>query len=175
MLMRSKNFSLLLALAVSLVAVIWFSSVYADDGVGFVNIPKIMDKAPQAKAAREKLQREFSSQREELDECGESIKNQDRVLRREGRDMEKSRRERMIDRIKKKRRECDDIRVEFETEFNQRRNEELTKLQEQITGVIEDIAKKGKFKMIVGPPIIYVDEQMNLTEDVLNVLSRERR
>ena len=150
-------------------------SANADASVGFVNIPKIMEEAPQAKAARQKLQREFSSRREELEECGETIKDLDRMLRREGRDMEKSRRERTIDKIRKERRECDDLRTDFETDFNKRRNEELNELQKEITEVIEDIARKGGFKMIVGPPIIYVDDQMNLTEEVLKILSRERR
>ena len=144
-------------------------------GSGFVNISVIMEKAPQARTAREKLQQEFSGRREELEECGRDIEDLDRRLRREGRDMEKSRRDRMIDKIKKRRKECGGLQEEFEADFNRRRSEELGELQKRISGVIESIAKQRQFKLIVGPPIIYVDEQMNLTEEVLSRLSRESR
>ncbi len=143
--------------------------------VGFVNIPVIMEKAPQAQAAREKLQHEFSGRRKNLEECGKELENLDQMLRREGRDMEKSRRNQMIEKVKKRRRECGDLREEFEADFNRRRSEELGKLQKQISKVIDTIAARRKFELIVGPPIIYADEQVNLTEEVLKTLSSEGR
>ncbi len=173
---RPANFRALVALAAAAFLPAWpvFAGA-ADAGVGFVNIPVIMDKAPQAKIAREKLQREFSGRRKQLDDCRRDIEDLDRKLRREGRDMEKSRRDRMIARIKSRRRECGDLREEFEADFNRRRGEELNELQKQISGVIERIAEKRELKLIVGPPVIYVDEQRNLTEEVLDALARESR
>ncbi len=144
------------------------------EGVGVVNVPAIMDKAPQAKDVRERLEQEFSSRRKQLQDCGEEIDDLDRMLRREGREMEKSRRDRMIDRIKRRRRECGDFRQEFEVDFNRRRSEELNALQKQISEVIKEIAERRKIELIFQHgPIIYADEKVNLTDEVLDALTRK--
>ncbi len=170
---RTKRSTNLLRLAVA-AFVPWISAwAGAAEGIGFVNVPAIMDKAPQSRDAREKLEREFSSRRKKLQECGEEIDNLDRTLRRDGREMKKSDRDRMIDRVRKKRRECGDFRQEFEADFNKRRGEELDTLQKQVSGVIKEIAEKRKLKLILGPPIVYADEEVNLTQEVLDALSRE--
>ena len=159
-----------------LIATAWLPGAdAADAGVGFVNIPAIMQKAPQAKAAREKLQQEFAGRREALEDCQDEIQDLDSKLRRDGRNIEKRRQERMIDRVKSRRRECGKQKEEFEADFNKRRSEELSTLQKQISSVIERIAKKRSFNLIVGPPIIYVDEQRNLTDEVIKTLERENR
>lgn len=145
----------------------------AAEGIGFVNVPEIMDKAPQSRDAQEKLEREFSPGRKKLQECSEEIDNLDRTLRRDGREMEKARRDRMIDRVKKRRRECGDFKEEFEADFNKRRSEEINALQKQINGVIKKIAERKKLMLILGPPVVYADDQVNLTQEVLDALSRE--
>lgn len=165
--------------ATSLTAALLFSplapTVYAADArIGFVNIPLIMNKAPQARAARDKLQREFSGRREQIESCSRDIEDIDRTLRSEGRDMGKSRRERLIENIRKLRRTCDRLKEDFEADFSRSRAEVLRELEQQITRIINRIAEEKNFSLIVGPPVIYVDEQMNLTGDVLDALSRER-
>ena len=145
----------------------------ADPAVGFVNIPAIMEQAPQARAARERLQQEFAGRRDDIESCSREIEDIDRTLRSEGRDMEKSRRDRLIEQIRNTRRDCDRFKEDFEADFNRRRREELVELEQQITQVINRIAKERNFKLIVGPPIVYIDEQMNLTEEVLDALSRD--
>ena len=170
---RRRTFRFLTPAALAAAACLSGANVAAE--VGFVNIPLIMDKAPQAKAAREKLQQEFSGRRAELEDCRKDIENLDGMLRREGRDMKKSRRDRMIDEVRSRRRECGHLREAFEEDFNRRRSEELSTLQKQISRAVEDIAEKRGLNLIVGPPIIYVDERKNLTDKVLDTLSRENR
>ena len=48
-------------------------------------------------------------------------------------------------------------------------------LQTRIYKVIKSIAVKRDFKLIMGPPVIYADDQVDLTKEVLDVLSREGR
>ncbi len=147
----------------------------ADSPVGFVNIPAIMDQAPQAKAARERLQQEFSGRRKAIESCSRDIEEIDRTLRSEGRNMEEGKRNRMIEEIRNIRRDCNRLKEDFDADFNRRRREELLELEQQITAVINRIAKERDFKLIVGPPIVYVDERMNLTKEVLDALSRDNR
>ena len=173
---HSRIFPLPILLFLALLCINAFWAVNAADfKVGFVNIPTIMAKAPQAKSAREKLQQEFSSRRREIESCSREIEDLDQMLRRDGRSMEKSRRDRMIDKARKENRECDGLKEEFEADFNRRRGEVLKELEQQISKIIKNIAQRQDIKLIVGPPVVYIDEQMNLTEEVLDALSRESR
>jgi outer membrane protein len=147
----------------------------ADPAIGFVNVPAIMEQAPQARAARERLQREFSGRRKDIETCSREIEEIDQTLRSEGRNMGKSKRDRLIERIQDVRRDCDRLKEDFDADFNRRRREELLELEQKITGVINRIAKEKNFKLIVGPPVVYVDERMNLTKEVLDALSRDVR
>ena len=143
-----------------------------DDKIRFVNVPEIMKESLQAQAAKNRLEKEFSSQKKELDECDEDLDILDGKLRRQGREMEKGKRERMLDTIRQKQRECKELSNKIGAAYNARRSEELEKLNKVIYSVIEKIAKEKNIGLIVGPPIIYTNDQVDLTDVVLEELSR---
>ena len=142
--------------------------------VGYVSIPKIMENSVPARAARKRLQNEFSDTRGELNACSEGLARLDKKLRSEGKDMDEDRRERMIETITRKRRECDEIRSDLESNLNKRRSEELDALQELIAKVVRKIAEDRKVDLIVGPPtVLYRSEQIDLTDAVLEELDKQ--
>ncbi len=144
--------------------------------VGFVNIPKIMEDSPQAKAAQKRLQNEFSDTRDELNACREGVGRLDNKLRSEGKDMDTDRRERMIETITRKQRECSEIQNDLQSKFNKRRSEELNQLQKLISQVIRQIAESKAIDLIVGPPaVLYKSEQIDLTEAVLKALEPDQK
>ena len=157
-----------------LVVATWSPLVAAQDAtrIGFVNIPAIMESSSQAKAAQKRLRDEFTEPRDELDECRDGLNRLDKKLRREGKEMEEKRRQRMIDTVMRKRRECGEIQDDLQEEFNDRRSEELGELQQLIYVVVKKIAEKEDIDLVLGPPIIYKNDQIDLTEMVLEELSK---
>ena len=48
------------------------------------------------------------------------------------------------------------------------RNQELALLQQQIRGIIDDIAKKGKYSLVLSEGVAYADEKLDITDKVLD-------
>lgn len=157
-----------------LVVATLFPLVLAADAtkVGFVNIPVIMENSSQAKAAQKRLRDEFTEPRDELDECRDGFNRLDKKLKREGKEMEEKRRQRMIDTVMRKRRECDELQDDLQKEFNDRRSEELGDLQKLIYAVVKKIAEKENIDLVLGPPVVYKNDQVDLTDMVLDELSK---
>ncbi|MGU9978078.1 MAG: OmpH family outer membrane protein [Candidatus Oxydemutatoraceae bacterium WSBS_2016_MAG_OTU14] len=174
---RTKTYKYLTAMIAALTMMLT-SAVYAqgetNSKIGFVNIPLIMEESSQAKEAQKRLRERFSDTREELSECSKSLELLDTKLRSEGKDMTEDRRERMIETITRKRRECGEIQSELQSKFNKKRGEELQGLQKLISRIITDIAEEEKFNIVLGPPVLYKDKQADLTDKVLKRLNKEK-
>ena len=143
------------------------------EGVGFVNISIVMQKAPQSVSAVERLEKEFDKKDEELLELEDDIRKGEILLRRSSRSMDEEKRERLESRVISMKREFKERREEFREEFNKRRTEEQAKIQKQVLEIIKDLAKAKNFDIIVSEPILYADDQVNLTDQVLEVLEKQ--
>ena len=140
--------------------------------VGFVNVARIMQEAPQAKAARERLEKEFSSRSDRLRENEEQIGKLEDKLRRNGDKMEVKRRKRLEREIISKGRKLRSRKEDFQSDFTERRNEELSEIQKMVAKVISDLAKEKKFDLIVSEPVVYASERIDVTARVLKVLEK---
>ena len=144
-------------------------------GVGFVNISIVMQKAPQSISAVKRLESEFDKKDAELLELEDDIRKGEILLRRSSRDMDEEKRERLQSRIITMKRELKERREEFREEFNKRRTEEQSKIQKQVLEIIKDIAKKKDYDIVVSEPILYADDQINLTDQVLDILEKQAK
>ena len=143
--------------------------------VGFVNIARIMQDAPQAKAAKERLEKEFSERNDRLRESEGQIGKLEDKLRRNGDKMEAKRRKRLEREIISKGRKLRSRKEDFQSDFTERRNEELAGIQKMVAKVISDLAKEQKFDLIVSEPVIYASERIDVTARVLKVLEKRAR
>jgi outer membrane protein len=50
------------------------------------------------------------------------------------------------------------------------RNQELAVLQQQVRGIIDDIAKKGKYDLILSEGVAYSSEKLDITDKVLDMM-----
>ena len=141
-------------------------------GVGFVNISIVMQKAPQSISAVERLEAEFDKKDAELLELEDDIRKGEILLRRSSRTMDEEKRERLQARIISMKREFKERREEFKEEFNKRRTEEQAKIQKEVLEIIRELAKRKDFDIVVSEPILYADDQVNLTNQVLDVLEK---
>ena len=144
-------------------------------GVGFVNISIVMQKAPQSISAVERLEAEFDKKDAELLDLEDDIRKGEILLRRSSRNMNDEKRERLQARIISMKREFKERREEFKEEFNKRRTEEQAKIQEEVLEIIKELAKRKDFDIVVSEPILYADDQVNLTDQVLDILEKRAK
>jgi Outer membrane protein len=59
---------------------------------------------------------------------------------------------------------------EFREDLNQRRNEELGKIQERARKAIAEIGKAEKYDIIIEQAAVYVDPKTDITDRVMKAL-----
>lgn len=148
-----------------------FPALGADIKIGFVNAAKILDQAPQATFARNRLKEEFAPRDQSLLEAQRSLRELEERLATDGADLTDMERRRLDRDILMQKRDIKRSRDEIQEDFNIRRNEELEKLQRQVYEAIVALAKKEKFDLIVNDgAVIYASERVDLTDKVLQFL-----
>jgi len=160
-----------ISLAILLLSVASYSHA---EGIGFVNVSIVMQKAPQSISAIDRLEKEFDKKDAALLDLEEDIRKGEMLLRRSARSMDEEKRERLQNRIISMKREFKERQEEFREEFSQRRTEEQSKIQKEVLEIIKELAKKKNFDIVVSEPVVlYADDQIDLTDQVLDILKRQ--
>lgn len=139
---------------------------FAELKIGFVNIPAVLEKAPQAEKAKKRLEQEFSPRDKQLVAQQKEIQNKEERMTRDGAVMGDAERSNLEKDILNKKRDAKRSQQEFSEDFNARRNEELGKLQRRIVEAIRAIAKDQRFDLLLTDGVIYASEQIDVTAQV---------
>ena len=138
--------------------------------LGFVNAAKLLEDAPQAAAARSKLEKEFAPRDKELVSTQKAIKSaEDKLAGDSGKASDAERVKAERDLISQKR-DLKRAQDEFREDFNIRRNEEFGRLQKLVYETIVSLAKQENYDLIVGDGAIYASNRVDMTERVLERL-----
>ncbi len=138
--------------------------------VGFVNVSKVLDQAPQAQAASRRIEKEFAPRDRELVAMQKNLRKLEDRLVKDGAVMSATERERQSVDIRKLRREIRSSQGEFREDLNLARSQEMTKLQRRVVQVIKDLAKAQKYDLIIGEGVIYAGSKVDITNKVLTKL-----
>jgi len=142
----------------------------AEMKIGFVNTERVFREAAPAKRAQQALEREFSARNAELGKIEKQGRDLQTDLERDNVTMtEPQRRERE--------RQLADISRDFQRrqreireDLNLRRNEELAKVQERATRVINQIAEQEKFDLVLQEAV-FASSRIDITEKVIKALA----
>lgn len=140
--------------------------------IGFVNILKVLDLAPQAKQADARLKQEFAPKEKDLARSRDAIRRLEERLRKEEDTMSARELSRLAKDLRAQRREFEREQEALREDFNFRRNEELNKLQKDIFKAIVSLSKDEGYDLVVGEGVIYASEQVDITDQLLKRLGR---
>jgi outer membrane protein len=139
--------------------------------VGYVDMKRVLDNAPQVVAGRQVLDQEFRGRSEaiEIDEfraktledrMAQGDLSPDSALQteRELRELQRS-----INRRK------EDLR----DELSFRRTEEVQRLEEEINLAVQEIALRNGFDLILSSPVVYANPDLDITDLILEQLEVE--
>jgi outer membrane protein len=147
-----------------------FNVSAAELKIGVVNAAKVLEDAPQAEAARKKLEQEFAPRDKKLGEAQNKLHSMQESMDRDGSIMSEAERrklERDIINLKRDMRRDQDA---FREDLNLRRNEEFGKLQQQVTEVIVKLARDKKYDLVLTDGVIYASDKVDITTQVLDLL-----
>lgn len=154
---------------VVVVAMLGWSGVVsaAELKLGFVNAAKILEEAPQADAARNKLEKEFSARNKKLLDAQRDLKALEDKSSKDAAVMSDTERAKVERNINALRRDMKRDQDEAREDFNIRRNEEFSKLQKLVYEAIVALAKQEGYDLIMGDGAIYSSERIDITDKVM--------
>ena len=139
---------------------------HAELKIGFVNVAKVLEKAPQAAKAKSRLETEFSPRDKALVSQQKEIKNLEDKLNRDSSVMGEEERRKLEKDVVEKKRDAARAQQEFSEDFNLRRNEELGNLQKRIVEAVRALAKEESFDLLLTDGVIYANDQIDVTSRV---------
>jgi len=141
--------------------------------VGYVQVDKILQEAPQTSESGKKLEREFSPRTQELDRMQKQIKDIQASLDKDGLTMSDSDR-------RNKERDLSNLNLEFQRkqrelreDINLRKNEELSTLQDRINKAVTSVAETDGYDLVVYSGVAYASKKVDITDKVLKSLGKK--
>lgn len=142
-----------------------------DYKIGYVHTERVFRESQLAVKAQKKLEQEFAKREQELQKMVKQARDLQTSLEKEGltlAESEKNRRERDLANLN---REIQRSQREFREDLNMRKNEEFASVHERARKIINDIAEREKFDLIVEN-VVFASPRVDITEKVLKALER---
>ena len=162
--MKNRMMQLLL---VALLLAVGVAQAQAETKVGAVNMARLMESAPQVKAASEKIKAEFAEREKQLVEEQAEIKKMQEKYRRDRDVVSAAEREKMEAALREKVREFKRKSDAFAADFSEARNKALADLQSDIYKAIVAIAEAEHYDLIVSESVLYVSKRIDITDKVI--------
>ena len=165
-------------------ALLCASSIWADeprsDGpgaalsrIGFVDIPYLIDRAPQAVDAEQRLETEFAPRQAELEQqraelAALTARLADSTLELD--DLQRTQDDREARGLERRIRRSEQ---DFREELNIQKNNEFKKVRILVLEAIARFGKTNDYDLIVSDGVLYADKRIDVTERILESLLRE--
>lgn len=143
----------------------------AEMKIGFVNTERVFREAAPAKRAQQVLEREFSARNVELSKVEKQGRDLQQELERENVTMPEAARREKERQLADISRNFQRLQREIREDLNLRRNEELARLQERATRVINQIAEQEKFDLIIQEAV-FASSRIDITDRVIRALAQ---
>jgi outer membrane protein len=166
---KKINVSFIYVIFLSLLSV-YSGSAFAEIKIGFVDVAKLSESAPQIRSAQMKMDAEFGSREKEIIALQREIEAMEKALARDSAVMSDSQRSKKERAILGKRREGKRVQEEFRDDITIRRNEILRKVNDEIGKAIKEYAKKNKFDLIMAQGVMYSSDKVDITAKILKKL-----
>lgn len=143
----------------------------AEMKIGFVNTEKVFREAAPAKRAQAVLEREFGTRNQELARLEKQGRDLQTELERENVTIPESARRDKERQLADISRNFQRMQREIREDLNLRRNEELAKVQERATRIINQIAEQEKFDLILQEAV-FASNRIDITDKVIKELAK---
>lgn len=165
--------NLLKKLGLAATLLVSFNLYAADLKVGYVQVDKILQEAPQTAESGKKLEREFSPRSLDLDKMQKQIRDLETSLDKDGVVLSDTDR-------RAKEREVASLKIEFQRQqrelredINLRKNEELSNLQDRINKAVQTVSETEGYDLVVYGGVAYASKKIDITDKVLKLLGKK--
>lgn len=148
-------------------------SAIADVKIGFVEVQKILQEAPQTIEINKKLEKEFNARSDKLKTDIKALNDKQAAFNKDSMTMKDSDKETRAKSLDQLRIDIQRKDRELKEDFNIRKNEELAGLQEQINKAVTSVAKSEGYDLVVYNGVAYASEKIDITDKILKTLGKK--
>lgn len=138
--------------------------------IGVVNVPVLMESAPQAKIAMDALEQEFQPRQREIIAKQKEFEELTTKVQRDVAVMGETERRTAERDLRDMQREVTRLQNEFREDLNLRRNEELGLLQRSLLQEVQAYAQSAGFDVVLGDGVLFASPTVNITGFVLKAM-----
>jgi outer membrane protein len=170
-----SKLNLILGLGIAASVALSSNVAAADYKIGVVQAVRVLEAAPQAEAAKKKLETEFAGKDKSLVGKQKELKAMEDRAQKDAAIMSESERARLERDVMNMRRELKRDSDEFRDDVNFRRNEEFAKIQKMIVEAIQSIAAEQKYDLVLGEGVIFASKAVDITDLVIDRLRKSAK
>ena len=165
--------------AIMVLALLWAPlQLHADDDeararIGFVDIPYLIDQAPQALEAEQRLEAEFAPRQAELEQQRAQLAALASQLADTALGMNEEERARLDRETRGLERRIKRSEQDFREELNIQKNNEFKQVRILVLEAIASFGKLHDYDLIVSDGVLYANNRIDVTERILESLTRE--
>ena len=145
-----------------------------DIKIGVLNMQKLQSEAPQIKEIMSRLQKRFEAPGQNLSKMAKDIQNEEKDLKQNEVLMSaaklKQAREALVEKVKSFREQEVNLNKEMQT----MRNQELAVFNGKVNQMLEQLAKKEKYDLILTEGIVFVSDKLDITDKLLTQLKKDK-
>ena len=141
--------------------------------VGYVDMQRLIDNAPQVLSARARLEQEFGQRDRDFKAEQARLAALDARVRDEAATLAPADLDTLKRQAEALRRSIDRTRNRLREELAQRREQELARAWPLVTDAVSDLAREEGFDLIVPSPVIFASGRIDITDRVLDRLKRD--
>jgi len=142
----------------------------AESKIGYINLQRVSNEAPQAQRAMKKIKAEFEKRDQDLQKMSKQLQTMQEKLEKDSVTMSETDRRTREREFADMNREFQRKQREFREDLSVRQNEELAALYESVNKVIRKIAESEKYDLIVQEAVYY-SPAIDITPKVIKALS----
>jgi outer membrane protein len=148
------------------------SQVSADLKAAYINSAIILQQAPQAVKAVEDMKKEFQDREQQLRTSAGEIQTKEANLQKDGAIMSADQKKKIENEILEQKRKLRFDAQSLKEDVDLRRKQEIEKLRQSITSVIQSYSKKQGYDLVFTEGVAFAAEKVDITQDILKELGK---
>ena len=140
--------------------------------VGFVSVEKLLTQAPQVEAVNTAMMERFGGKKQELQDLEKEIKTMQENYKRNELVMTEDKLKELRDKVIAKVQSFKQKEATLNQEVSTMRSQELAVLQKSVRDIINTIAKKDKYDLILSEGVVFATDKIDITDRVLKEMKK---
>ncbi|MGE4132497.1 MAG: OmpH family outer membrane protein [Bdellovibrionales bacterium] len=157
--------------AVALILFFGGSLAHAEVKIGYIDMQKAIQEVKAGKKAKQELESEFNKKKKELEKREATIKKMGEDFEKKSMAMNDEARQKKQMEVQMQMRQYQELAAKSQMEIQKRERELTQPIVTKLRGIIDEIAKKENFTMILERSenaVMWAKKDLDLTERVIN-------